>query len=1444
MDIWHVSTTGSSSNSGTAASPLDSIDRALDNASPGDTIKIAAGNYALTGFSYIQDSALVIFGGYSDNFSIRNSDSLLTLFDAQNTYSIEVQSNGKNVIIDGITFKNKTGDYFLKLSYTDSATISNCRFIQCYKGVDIHETYNSKIFNNIFAFDSIGIHVDYYGSNIDIINNTFCNNTFGVLEGEMTDDILIKNNIFAFNQYGIHDSMAATDTITYNSFYENAVHYRDYANSEFTDVALIDTCLRHSNSYSLNPDFMDTAYASYDFHLSTGSQCVDSGDPGLPYASEPSPNGGRINLGAYGNTQWAAISGTVPTIISMPLSDTVEIGGSALFSVSATGTPSLSYQWQKNGSDISGAIDSTYSINPVAQSDSGWYKVAVSTIAGDVVSDSAYLFVPVPVVITSQPTDTAVMLGNPFSLSISATGQPPLEFKWLKSGTDSSGASDVMSIGNAAFSDTGFYICKVYNQFDTLLSDTANISVHSSPVADFTGSPTSGIDTVTVFFTDQSTGTNNLYIWNFGDGTIDTFTTQTNVSHFYSALGNYNVSLTVRNLTFNVDSILQRTEYISVVSKSVSTFSGVPATGIDSLTVQFFLDSVSPGVSEWIWTYGDGAIDTFSSAVNPTHYFGNSGTYDVKLKVSGPGGTDSTVRSQYIKVYTRAVSNFTASDTIGYAPFTVNFFDSSTGDIDSWRWEFGDDYTDSSQSPTHEYTKRGTFNVKLIVSGFGGNDTLIRNNYITALNTPPVIYIAETDSLLEDSLEVISVNVTDINNDTVTLSFIGDAPDGMIINQDSHTLSWTPGNDDVGFHIFTLIADDNQGGKDTAICTLTVYNTNDFPVIDSIIFPDTTLEDSLMSGLIIASDPDLNDSLILQIDSTITWLNISKQFINQSSWYYTVQGTPGDSDTGLIILKAVLSDREGLQTDTSWTIFVVNTNDAPETKLGKKEVIYGAVRYTFIGEDDFDSLLTYSIRIQKSGMSFDSLLTNSNGQVFLYPLSDGIYYISCYSIDSEGLADLTPVLDTLIISGVTTRNMPNDGIWNMVSIPGSSFDASPFKSAGNILHWDESQSPNGIYKYYTRAANITDIKAGHSYWIKLDSSLNIVINENNLYKNDSAIIDLHKDKFGWNQVASPYPYPVKWNSTLTLWEWDPNLRDFIESENVLYPWDGYWIHTESPGKVPIYSKPVFLNKSMSRRVRTYFVNKNEWTFRISLISNLNRDRDNLFGFSKQAHNGQDKFDRPEPPRMGSDPFIFFPHPEWESTINEFASDIRHTWKNKKNIFQVGISPCSEDITGLALTISGYESEMPIYLYINTPKKGVIQYVPQRAISLKPSNEKQYRTIFVTDDRNFLKNFPFKFALNHPYPNPCRPMTTINYTLPYRWQKNGWLNDKPYKVSMRIYDTRGRVIRELVNRKQVPSKYSVVWRGKSDTNRMVAPGFYFCRLVAGKYLSVRRIIVLP
>lgn len=94
-------------------------------------------------------------------------------------------------------------------------------------------------------------------------------------------------------------------------------------------------------------------------------------------------------------------------------------------------------------------------------------------------------------------------------------------------------------------------------------------------------------------------------------------------------------------------------------------------------------------------------------------------------------------------------ANFTASPTSGNAPLTVQFTDESTGDIDTWSWDFGDGGTSTAQNPKHTYENPGTYTVSLTVTGTAGSDTETKTNYITVSSPPPPPndYIVEFDNV-------------------------------------------------------------------------------------------------------------------------------------------------------------------------------------------------------------------------------------------------------------------------------------------------------------------------------------------------------------------------------------------------------------------------------------------------------------------------------------------------------------------------------------------------------------------------------------------------------------------------------------------------------------------------------------------------------------------------
>ena len=86
------------------------------------------------------------------------------------------------------------------------------------------------------------------------------------------------------------------------------------------------------------------------------------------------------------------VAGT-PQITSQPRSESATVGFTARFSVTATGTPAPTYQWQLNGTAIAGATGATLTVSPVKDSDAGTYTVVVTNAVGSVTSSPATLTV-------------------------------------------------------------------------------------------------------------------------------------------------------------------------------------------------------------------------------------------------------------------------------------------------------------------------------------------------------------------------------------------------------------------------------------------------------------------------------------------------------------------------------------------------------------------------------------------------------------------------------------------------------------------------------------------------------------------------------------------------------------------------------------------------------------------------------------------------------------------------------------------------------------------------------------------------------------------------------------------------------------------------------------------------------------------------------------------
>src|SRR5207248_2274335 len=167
---------------------------------------------------------------------------------------------------------------------------------------------------------------------------------------------------------------------------------------------------------------------------------------------------------------------------------TVTAGQAATFSVTATGTAPLTYQWQKNGANITGASSSSYTTPVTMTSDSGsTFDVVVSNTAGTATSNAATLTVNAAAVapsITTQSASQVVTVGQTATFAVVASGTTPLTYQWRKNGTAISGAtSSSYTTAATTSSDNGAqFTVVVSNVAGSATSNAATLTVNAAAV--------------------------------------------------------------------------------------------------------------------------------------------------------------------------------------------------------------------------------------------------------------------------------------------------------------------------------------------------------------------------------------------------------------------------------------------------------------------------------------------------------------------------------------------------------------------------------------------------------------------------------------------------------------------------------------------------------------------------------------------------------------------------------------------------------------------------------------------------------------------------------------------------------------------------------------------------------------------------------------------------
>jgi (2Fe-2S) ferredoxin len=254
-----------------------------------------------------------------------------------------------------------------------------------------------------------------------------------------------------------------------------------------------------------------------------------------------------------------------PTITTQPTNQTVNAGATATFTVVATGTATLTYQWKSGGTAVTGATAASYTTPVLAVANSGTsYTVVVSNSAGSVTSNAATVTVnAVAPSITTQPTNQTVNAGATATFTVVATGTAPLTYQWKSGGTAINGATaasyttPVLAVANSGTS----YTVVVSNSAGSVTSSAATVTVNAVAPSITTQPANQTVnDGATATFTVVATGTAPLtYQWSKGGTAISGAT----------AASYTTPALTVSN---------SGTSYTVMVSNSAGNMTSNPAT--------------------------------------------------------------------------------------------------------------------------------------------------------------------------------------------------------------------------------------------------------------------------------------------------------------------------------------------------------------------------------------------------------------------------------------------------------------------------------------------------------------------------------------------------------------------------------------------------------------------------------------------------------------------------------------------------------------------------------------------------------------------------------------------------------------------------------------------------------------------------------------------------
>jgi len=500
----------------------------------------------------------------------------------------------------------------------------------------------------------------------------------------------------------------------------------------------------------------------------------------------------------------------LPSFAVSKTSDCLPGNSFTFYNTSSLSNGTYTRKWKFGDGSTATSDTSTHTYNQAGVY-TVWLVITSDANCSDSISKTITVNPKPQVAFSINDTDQCKSQNNFILSNTSTIGSGTLSYLWQFDYTDTSTAQSPAK----SFVSSGLHYIKLIATSDKGCKDSLikTVTVYETPTIAFSiNNDTQCINNNSFTFTNSSTISNGTltHLWKFGDNTTST---QNNPVKSFTSSGLFDVKLISTSNNGCSDSLIKS---ITVFPKPVVQFTINDTDQCYSSNTFTFTNSstISSGSMTYLWNFGD---NTSSTTTSPSHTYNSKGAYTVKLlATSNNGCSDSLSKSTY--VWPQANVSFSVNDT-DQCKSTQNFMFTNNSSITngslSYLWNFGDNTTSTSASPTKTYTNAGTYSVKLITtSDKGCSDSLTKS--VIVYPNPVSSFTTNADSLCFKNNSFTFTNNTTISSGT--LNYIWTFGDNTSSTATSPTHSYSS----TGTFTVKLVAASSFGCSDSVSKNVTV----------------------------------------------------------------------------------------------------------------------------------------------------------------------------------------------------------------------------------------------------------------------------------------------------------------------------------------------------------------------------------------------------------------------------------------------------------------------------------------------------------------------------------------------------------------------------------------------------------------------------------------------